>query len=510
MTRSGKIFTRMMLSCAVLVGAGSGLIHSSEAKAQLIGACPSPIMPPPCIIFDGKKLGQIAQEHAQQVERLKDTIKQIQETKATAESIGGSVQGVLTLKSPDLNIAPGGGETFTTLTAGNFKGTLDSFSTSLYEDTGAGIDSTTATLAAREREEVAATADSLAMSLNAREYAKNSHKRMICLSRASQSSKDARGDWAINSQVRLEVLRQQAQRDQLLTTVLQGASVNATVGKPVEQGEVVQTGTTNEAPPVAPRSPAWEKRDELRTVEVAIRALTASIAIAQGVNQVRSDGKSVQERYQNSETRREQTLTNFRNRANAWSRGNGNAIVDATVRELNRIDTQMAALRNQPIQNLSGAFAERNIDVAALTANDVDPRQFLGTWGDPLKNKITLDMGNSLLRGSLDRYIDGDDDNDEYRKLLLEYNDARLEEAWMRTYSAEVGKSIDAVDAVAREESASLGYELTEEAAKQNLQQLIAKANQLGQEIQATGDPVPTQQAAQILRSIGNLVNAKP
>jgi hypothetical protein len=228
--------------------------------------------------------------------------------------------------------------------------------------------------------------------------------------------------------------------------------------------------------------------------------------MARGIANVRRDGRSVIERHQNAERRREQTIQNFRRQAANWTR-NPSIVVNTTISELNRIDSQLAALRQRPIGQLSGAFRERNIDVQAMMQNDVDPRQFIGTWGDPLKNQITLDMANSLLRGRLDDYIDGDNDNDAYREAVIALNNARLEEAWMRTYAAEVGQSIEDVNRIAAEESEGLGYTITEEAVQAQLQQLITEANQIAQQIQQTGEAVPTQQAARILSSINEAVN---
>ncbi len=509
--RSGRKMTHglLMASLAVTV-VGGGAFWSTAAHAQLIGPCPSPLMPPPCIVFDYKKLADMAREHAQQVERLQDMVKTVQETKATADSISGAIDGVMSLQGAGINVAPGEGETFSEMASGGFSQTVQSFGARLYDEPGGGTDSLKQTAARRNDEAVSANVDALAMSLQAREYAKGSEKRMFCLSKAANTSQDLRGDWAINSQMRLELLRQQTQRDQLFSVYLQNVSVQKALSAPIEQGENVRLGRTNDAPAVPARSPAWGMQDRLEDIEAMIRSTLLALNIAQGVETVREDAQAVQDRYENAETRREQALNNFRNRARSWDSRRANYIVDTTISELNRIDTQLAALRERPIGQLSGAFRDRNIDAAAMMENDVDPRQFIGTWGDPLKNKITLDMANSLLDGRLDNYIDGDDDNDEYRDLLLAYNEARLEEAWMRNYASEASDVADQVNAIAAEESESAGYTLSPEAARQKLQELIAEANQLGQQIQQTGEEVPTNQAAAVLQNINNLLNGQP
>lgn len=507
MFKRRKKILRVALTSTVLLGLGSGVMWTSAANAQLIGPCPSPLMPPPCIIFDYKRLAELSQEHAQQVQRLQEMVKQVQETKATAESLGGAVNSVQSMVSAAGNIAPGEGSSLTTITTSNFRGTVDNFASALYDNPGGGIDAESATAEARRRELIAANTDGIAMSMAIRADLENSHKRMVCLGKVAQSSQDARGDWAVNTQVKIEVLRQQTQRDQLLTTVLQSSSVGKVMGSTSGQGEEVSTGTVNAPPPLPPRNPAWEKRDTLRKIATIIQTLAAARILIDGIDNVRRDGKSVIDRYQNVETRREQALNNFRQRAAQWSGGSANIVVDTTVAELNRIDSQMAALRSQPIGSLSGAFQERNIDVNAMVQNDVDPRQFIWTWADPMKNRITLDMANTLLRGRLDNLIDGDRENDEYREMVIALNDARLEEAWMRTYAQEAGNSINVVNAIADEESVSLGYKMDKASVDKNLAELVAQANQLAQEIQQSGDPAATQQAANLLNQINSTVN---
>jgi hypothetical protein len=173
------------------------------------------------------------------------------------------------------------------------------------------------------------------------------------------------------------------------------------------------------------------------------------------------------------------------------------------------MDTSLAALRERPISELSGAFRDRNIDAASMMENDVDPRQFIGTWGDPLKNKNTLDLANSLLDGRLDDWIDGGDNNDEYRDLLLAYNDARLEEAWMRNYASEAAKVSDNINGIVTEESEKLGFDLTAGNVQNRLEALVAQANELGLQIQQSGEGVPTQRAAQTLERIKRLINGQ-
>lgn len=503
----GRKKKRGLFASVTIAAMASGILWAQPASAQLIGPCPSPFMPTPCITFDFGRLAQMAQEHAQQIQRLQEMVNQVKEAKAATDSIAGSIDQVKGMVDAGIDIAPGDGGSLTNLNVSNFSATVQDFGKRFYNDAGAGVGETENVMKQREIEQIAANADAMAFATQAREYAASSEKRLYCLSQVSQSSQDLRGDWAVNSQARLEILRQQAQRDQLLSMYLKTVSIKAVEDSSVEQGEEIVLGQTN-APPAAPaRSPAWDMQDRLEDIETLIRSAVLAFNIAEGIKTVKGDAKSVQDRYQNAETAREQALNAFRQRAYSWSRSRAPQIVDITVSELNRIDSQLAALRERPISQLSGAFKERNIDAAAMMQNDVDPRQFIGTWGDPLKNKITLDMANNLLDGRLDDWIDGGDDNDEYRDLLLAYNEARLEEAWMRNYASEVGTVSDEINAIEAQESNNLGYAISPEAVKKNIDALVSEANRLAQQIQKEGEDVPTSQAAATLKNIQNILS---
>tara|TARA_B000000460_G_scaffold233297_1_gene192894 strand:- start:715 stop:2376 length:1662 start_codon:yes stop_codon:yes gene_type:complete len=485
----------------------TGIYAPQEAKAQLIGPCPSPLMPPPCIIFDYKKLADLAREHANQLQKLKDMAEQAKQTAENAKSIGGSIASVQRLQSA--GVAIGEGDTFSDMARDSMQSTVQTFSNSLYGGEALGADGYSNVVDKRNEEDVRANVDAYATALTANTLVNQSHKRLVCLGRASTKTTDLRQDWAINSQVKLEMTRIEAQKSHLLTVYMENAAVDLAVNSRLDQPQGVVLGRTNSAPAVPSRSPAWDMQSELARIEGLIRTTLAALSIARGSDTVRTDAAAVQARYENLDNAREQALANFRRGALRWDSRRANSIVDITLSELNRMDSSMAALRERPISQLGGAFRDRNIDADAMMQNDVDPRQFIGTWGDPLKNKNTLDMANGLLDGRLDDWIDGDDDNDEYRDLLLAYNEARLEEAWMRNYASEAAKVSDNINAIVSQESEDLGYDLTAANAQKRLEDLVAQANALGQQIQQTGEDVPTQRAARSLDAINRLLNGQ-
>lgn len=508
MTAMKRKITAYSAAGALALAFCTGIFAPQEAKAQLIGPCPSPLMPPPCIIFDYKKLADLAREHANQLQKLRDMAEQAKQTAENAKSIGSSIASVQRLA--EANIAIGGSDTFSNMAQETMGGTMQSFATRMYGGRGTSADDNIEITNQRTEEDVRANVDAYATALTANTLVNQSHKRLVCLGRASEKTTDLRQDWAINSQVKLEMTRIEAQKSHLMTVYMQNASVDLASRTKVDQPQQVRMGSTNSAPAVPARSPAWSMQEDLSRIEGLIRSTLAALSIARGSDTVRADAAAVQARYENLDNAREQALANFRRGAYRWNASRANSIVDITLSELNRMDSNMAALRERPISQLSGAFRERNIDADAMMQNDVDPRQFIGTWGDPLKNKNTLDLANGLLDGRLDNWVDGGDDNDEYRDLLLAYNEARLEEAWMRNYASESATIADNINGIVEEESGKLGYELTPGNAQARLEALVAEANALGQQIQQSGEAVPIQRATRTLNAINALLNGQP
>ena len=486
----------------------TGIFAPQEARAQLIGPCPSPLMPPPCIIFDYKKLADLAREHANQLQKLKDMAEQAKQTAENAKSIGGSIASVGQLSLGDISV--GGPESLSEMAGDSLGGTMSNFAATMYGGTGMSADENAALAGKRQEERARANVDTLATALSANALVEQSSKRLVCLGKATTKTTDLRQDWAINSQVRLELVRLQAQKGHLLSVYMENEAVEAAANSRPNMPQEVAMGSVNSAPAVPTRSPAWNMQEELSRIEGLIRSTLAALSIARGADTVREDAAAVQARYENLDNAREQALANFRRGAQRWSGRYANTVVNATLAELARMDSSMAALRERPIGQLSGAFRERNIDAARMMENDVDPRQFIGTWGDPLKNKNTLDLANGLLDGRLDNYVDGDDDNDEFRDLLLAYNEARLEEAWMREYASEAGRVSDNINGIVDEETENVGYQLTSENAQQRLEELVQQANALGQQIQQTGEAVPIQRATTTLDAINRLLNGQP
>jgi len=484
------------------------IVPSRPAQAVVIGGiCPTPFYAGPCIIFDYKRLAEMAKTRAKQVEALQDMKTQVDETKQNAEAIGKSIAAIPRISPAD--IAIGDGSTFTSMTGSTHSQLMSSFSDRMFGGEDLSIDEQTTYYTQRREEDMRANSDALATALTAPFLAEQSRRRMVCLGKAAQKTTDLRGDWAVNTQIKLELARQNAQKNHLLSAYLSNSAVELANNSAMNQPKTVRHGQVNGPVSTPSRSPAWDLQDQLEAVEGLIRTTMTALAIAEAAKTVVQDADSIEQRYENAKASRDKALAKFQTRARSWSSKRATTIVNTTLNRLTAMDAQLAAARSKPLSQLTKEFRDRNINVAEMTNPeiDVDPRQFIGTWSDPIKFKLTRDLANSLLSRELDDYIDGDDDNDEFRELVYEYNDARFEEAWLRPYAEEARLLASQTTNVIKEESDTEGYSLTPEAARARLQELVSQANSLGQQIQQTGETAAMAQAAGTLKNINDVLN---
>jgi hypothetical protein len=243
-----------------------------------------------------------------------------------------------------------------------------------------------------------------------------------------------------------------------------------------------------------------------------IQTLLNAAAVASAGSQVLDMLKGQVTDHQTSEARKASTLSDLQNGANKWVRetrkGSSSAIMQTVLSGLTNMDAQLAALRSQPIESLSAEFARRNIDVQQMMASDVDPRQFIGTWSDPLKYKMTLDMANNMLKGPLDSMIDGNSSNDQFRQFVTSYNDARLEEAWKRQISDEAKPLIIETGNLIDGESTESGIDLNDSnAVTAEVTRLVSEANALAGEVGQSTDPRAKAEAAAIVKLIQGYIS---
>lgn len=492
---------------AALFVAVSTLAFSNEASAQLIGPCPSPIMPAPCIVFDYKKMADWATTHAQDLQKLQGTIAQIREMEAQAKSIGNSLTSVPQLESmsPLSNIQTTG------TNFSSFDSAVSAFNPVMFRGGGQSTDETGTGEAERMTMDRQANAEAFAYAQQNCRMIRDSRRRIRSLHESSRKSPDLRGDWNVNSQVRAEMARTVAQKNVLLAAWLQAEATSLAVATPSDTSP--SGGDYGQSSP-APSNGGLKINAAdivlLLTVAREIRNIIGASDAVEGNRAVIAGHQSVVANYERAKTERDQALQTLRTRAQVWAknakRGSGQLITDRVLAELNSMDASSAALRQQPVESLTQAFATRNIDASKLTASNVDPRQFIGTWADPAKVKNTLNMSNALLKGALDPYVDGDNNNDEFRRLVSTYNDLRLEEAWLRDMAEQARTSIPVAEKDIADLNKDEGIQISTATTNTRLEQLATQANALAAKIKGSSDPSEQRRAQELLDEIQKLL----
>ena len=260
------------------------------------------------------------------------------------------------------------------------------------------------------------------------------------IQKAASESTDLRTDWAINSEAKRAVAQAQATQNYLWQAYLQLKSTHEVQRLPVKLGTAQMTGSAPSSGSAdATDNGEWAKLQQLIALNVEAKNILALLNATDTANNLKSGANNpvdlIINDYNDAVARQASLVAQFPQKANQWACnadhcGNGSQIVNQTVAALQNWDSQMSALRSQDIGQLGGQFATRNIDVGQMTSADIDPRQFLGTWGDPSKYTMINGIAQNLESGSLDKYIKGDGDNAAYRKFVYDYNDVRLEVAW--------------------------------------------------------------------------------
>ena len=505
----------MKTTIKLLIGATSLSAFSGNAHAQIIGACPSPLSPPPCIVFDYKKLADIATQVAQEKTKIQGAVDQISQINATADVFGGSLAGNSIV--PPESIMGKKTDNYTIVPQGSVAEMSSNIAKVVYvggSGTGITLDAASKGNAARNMMAQGANTNAYAVSNQACKMASQSLRKINDLEAATKKAKDFRGDWLANSQIKMESARLLAQKNYLFSTWLQQqaseAALKADSTLPPEQ----KNGQYSPAKPAKEADPAWGKNKLLQEIATNIQTLRNAAEVASAGIKVMDMLKGQVTDHQTSNARKNTALSNLQNGANKWVRetkkGSSTAVMQTVLSGLTNMDAQLAAIRSQPIESLSSEFARRNIDVQKMMDSDVDPRQFIGTWSDPLKYKMTLDMANNMLKGPLDPMIDGNASNDEFRRLVTSYNDARLEEAWKLQISDEAKPLIVETGNLINDEKTSMGVDLNDaNAVTAEINRLVNEANTLAQEIETSTDPRAKAEAMAIKNLIQKYISGQ-
>lgn len=493
----------------------AALACSSAAQAQLFSPCMvlgSP-MPPPCIVLDSKSLADWAQRHVAEVQKVAQAKQFIDESVSQTKGIGETVQSLanfkIDLQIPKFNLPQ---NPFT----GSGSGILD-VKGKIGGQFFTGSDSST-TAGARvnaQREKIASEAYVDAWSSGAAAGAESDHiaTNIAALQKEVAESTNLRGDWAANSHIKQEIIAARAQNMYLLTAFLKmqaaGGVRNTELAAPIGTPPAALIAAARDLPS---SDGMWDKVREIDGLYSRAQSLLASLGIVQMGQSIQATIQSVITDYENTVARKQSAYQQLTNDAIKWTNESGHGSYTNTLNvigtALSNMDGQMASLRGQSTDQLASAFSSRNIDATGMLQNEVDPRQFIGTWTDPLKYQNTINLANDLLSHSLDSTVDGDNGTaDEFRADVYNWNDVRLEEAWKKPYADEAKQQLVDVQAQIDVENQKQGLALSAESIAAELQQIVTKANSIGQTISASNDEAAKAAAAKTLTDLQTLLN---
>lgn len=531
----------------LLAAGGASLIAvcglPGTAQALLFSPClilGSP-MPPPCVTLDYKKLADIATQNAQELEKVKETINTIKQAKAATDGIVSEVRDVASTRIdfslPNVNTDMG------PLLSG-FKGDIAGFAGKTADAWFTGSESTTETAQKAQEERGKMIADgnieAFAYGVQGVSEAEAANTRYAALSKKACKAKDLRTDWAVNSEIKLEVMNARARQAYLLSAFLrtQSASNSAGMNPSIAKGFKPSTVLEKAVESVA----STDQSDKIRgLMDIFAKAqdIFGAIQVVQMAKSVQDSLKGVITDYEQTSAKKQAKVNELLRYAQSWVNHSGKCtaqqVVDTTLNNIGNMNSQLSALSQQSIDDLvqSGAFDadNRNLDVGALLDYDVDPRQFIGTWTDPLHYRNTenlaLQLKNDDRNGAVSRCIKGDDDNEEFMNIVRGssyenksvpksdpnryvynqgLNDLILEEAWKKVEADKAREQLAQIEGTVSEENTQQGKVVTEANATADLQALVAQANALGQAVAEGQDPGSKQRAAEILAQLQDLI----
>jgi hypothetical protein len=439
--------TLLLGVCTAAGSLGAGILAPQEASAQIVSPCMilgSP-MPPPCITMDYKRLADIASKRAQDVQKVKAKVEEVKGW-ANTQTIMGKINEALNTPSlvgkqmfqglPQSVDGASATTTFAQAKAGTVK---------FFSEGDASSDTVTDIVNKRNKATRETSVDGLALAYQKGAVLQSTVDDAKRIKAAACKSVDLRTDWAVNSEAKRALAQARATQNYLWQQYLQIYSTTQVARMPVNQGTASLPASTATGGAAAPA----DNGDMARLQRIAALALEAeSIINLLGtsrsadqlqtiVNVTKNDCLDTKARKANLDAQLPIKAQEFACHADKCR--NGTIIESQMKAALSRWESEMSALRSQPISSLQAEFDKRQLNVAELMASDTDPRQFIGTWGDPAKYDMLTSIANNLSKGkrdqynqgsSLDKYIDGGTDERAFAQMLYDWEDVRQEEAW--------------------------------------------------------------------------------
>lgn len=498
----------------------AGMVAAAPASAQ-IGACPT-LIPPPCLVFDYKKLSDMATKRAQDVAKVRELGNTINQWKGTADTIGKTVGQVKDLSNQKLFSGFGDFGDFSVGSMGSLlpkvpsiSGVKNNVSNLVYAGQGASNEEILKSQGYRKTIMRAANVDALALRYTINKQVSDTEAAMGRLSKAMEDSTNLRSDWAVNSQVRNEIVRANALQDylwQAYLTMKSSTGINLSdVG--TAKGGVPASSTTG-ASPGGNTSADWLKVQRLQALADEAANLKSTLGIAKSGQEVGSLLQYIVNEQTSAQQRKAQAYANLTAAAGRWGRETGRSstyIMSEINKALTNYDNTWASRRAiSPVTNrtLITYYNASGIDYNQMIAGEADPRQFLGTWGDPGKRTQMAALAKGLRNGSLKKYIDGDNGTDtEMDRLITDYNDVRLEIAWQQNSYDQARSSITEMNQTLAGLQASSPTKLDDASVWARIVAIGQEANSIGGELQKSTDTALISAAQVPISQIQVIVN---
>jgi hypothetical protein len=482
---------------AATTALGFGLLASAPAQAQF-SPCqvlmPGYVAPPPCITFDYKRLADMATKQAQEAQKVASKVEEIKSWTSGQQIIGKMKEAVGIGSLTGTQVFNGLPQSFPGVTSTTSFLTAKASTSSLFADAGAGNSVTGGIQGMRDQYSRNAKVDALALAYRKDAMLSKSLDDANRIAQAAASSPDLRTDWAVNSQAKVALARARTTQNYLWQAYLQRHATGQIAVLPVDIGtkEMAPSASSSGTAAVADNGD-WARLQQLVALNSEAQNLLNLLGASKSADQVTGMIDQVKADYQDALSRQANLVAQFPVNAQQWACnadhcGSASIIVSTSLASLSAWDGQMSSLRSEDISQLGAQFSQRGIDVAQMTSSDIDPRQFIGTWGDPSKYDMITAIGNNLTSGALDKYIKGDGDNAAFRQFLYDYNDVRLEVAWKKeAYDQALAAQQQVADTKASiQQDATTN--LSEDDVTARLKEIASEGNSLGQQLATSQD----------------------
>ena len=357
-----------------------------------IPPCPTMFMPPPCLVMDFGKIGRMVTQVKQEADKVRQITASVQKFQSAGQSLGNSLTGaVAAAKSlPQVSLTGflqpiKGLESQVNSMVTNLPSAIELASTQLV------VDATGKRPAGQSALVRATNSAAWAAAVATKSTEPDTARRMVSdLTGDAGAAKSLRDDFAVNSRVRLELLRQRLVGDTLLATLAQARAAHAAMK--VRNPKPMQKWTQSTAvvsSVIGVASEVFPKVAELERLAGAATRIAASAALVDQIRDAQAGLVAVGQFSLEANQSKLQAAQNLLNVATAIGSRNvsrGTAIASAITSRLSAVSSLY-----QTAMSGGEASALSMAKLRGLSALDlrlgVNPTTIIGTWGDPMKDE---------------------------------------------------------------------------------------------------------------------------